>query len=1366
MSVRAVAFDMRGFVPRLVRQFVSPLVLRLGALLLLGVLPYAVEAQITYRAAANGTMSVVPVFRAATSSIVPIAAGATVTTTGSTVITPPATATLTIARPAGTALNDVLIASIAVSPSTATIVPPIGWTLIRRTDNAAVNSNSLAVYRKTATAAEPASYAFAIGIPVAGTVNRVGAITVFVNVDPVTSIDVENGQASASALTHATPSVATTVANAMVVTNHTLASSTTWTPPTGMTEIADIRVGTAPAGQSMERAWVTQAAAGLTGTKTATAATAANADAGVTHILALRPAATSGVAIARPAGTATNDLLIASIGIAWSGAVAPAVTPPAGWTQVRQTDNNNPTRNSLVVFSKKVAAGDPASAFFGVTNGAYIVGGMQSFYNVDATTPILIENGQITASGTGHATPSVITTLDNTLLVTSHTYASSRTWTPPAGMVEAFDRPSGANSATGQSIEGAWAAQQVAGPSGAKSATAAGNADRGATHIMALAPGPLPSLTITKPTGTVTNDVMIASIGAAWRAAVAPVVTPPAGWTLVRRMDNSGATANSLLVYSKVATAAEPADYSWTFTETSFVTGGILGFYNVDTAAPINVENGQNTTSGTAHVTPDVTTTVANTMLVTSHTVASSGTWTAPTGMTERVDQRAPPTANAVGQAIEVAMVLQAAAGVTGTKSATTAATADRGNAHILALRPAIAGPDHVELVHDGSALTCTPRAVTVLACITAASCNGIPANQYTAANFSIAMTAIAGANWCSDSLCATALPNPATVANGSIIYLRDLSVGTDRMGGTAGATTPTIQCTNTATLAAMNSTTECDVAYADSGLFFNVQGHRAEASQAVTVSAVKKSDDSLACAPAFASVNKAVKFVCSYSDPSSGTLPVRVGGAALNATNDAAAVCDGTGQNVTLAFNASGVASTTVQYADAGKMGLTATYTGSGAEAGLVMTGSDTFTAAPNSFGFSSITAAPIVAGKPFSATVTARNSAGARTPNFGNESTPEEATLSHTRCHPAGTAAVNGSFTPAGANTFTNGVATLTNLLAWSEVGNIDLTATLTSGNYLSSGPLGFEVTVTGNTGTGGTLCNGTASAGNVGRFIPDHFDTAITAPACAFNYSGQPMTTTITAMNGAATPTKTVNYDGSANTSPNFSRDVTLIDANTLASGSLTGTAVAASAFVGGEATATPIFTFASVPKDPGSIKLRASDADVTTTGVVEATREIRSGRVRLSNANGSERLALPVPMNIQYWAGASTGWITNAADTCTTIQGSDFAFAFGGTGNNLAACETAVTVGGTAPNYTVSLATPGAGNNGWTDLTLNLGAVAAGNTCTTVGGVGPAATTANRPWLQFNWKGAGAANPTARATFGVYRSGPVIQRRETY
>lgn len=468
------------------------------------------------------------------------------------------------------------------------------------------------------------------------------------------------------------------------------------------------------------------------------------------------------------------------------------------------------------------------------------------------------------------------------------------------------------------------------------------------------------------------------------------------------------------------------------------------------------------------------------------------------------------------------------------------------------------------------------------------------------------------------------------------------------------------------------------------------------------------------------------------------------------------------------LTFNAGGTNPTpavpfTLTYPDAGQITLAARYTGSSP---TIFGKSTPFVVAPYRFVFSAITASPIKAGNTFSATLTAMNGATtpAATPNFGQESVAQGVTLTHAKCQPTGTGSAAGNFTGS-AGTFTNGAVTISNL-NWSEVGNIDIAAALSSGNYLSSG-----LNVTGNTAASGTACSGTGGAGVVGRFIPDHFDTAITVPGCGtFTYSGQPFTVVVTAKNGLATPTTTANYDGTANTSPNFSRAVSLTDGNAGTSGSLTNGSVAAGSFAAGVATTTtPVYTFTSAATNPASIAVRATDTDsvtsLRTSGTLEGATQIRSGRVRLMNAHGSELLDLPVSVVLQYWNNGA--YVTNSADTCTSLLASNFGFVFPvATANRLAACETALTLTGTAPSFTATLTKPGANNNGWTDATLNLGSTIAGVQCTAIGASGPAAVSANKAWLQYNWKGTGAIDPASRATFGVYKSGPVIYTREMY
>jgi hypothetical protein len=381
-----------------------------------------------------------------------------------------------------------------------------------------------------------------------------------------------------------------------------------------------------------------------------------------------------------------NDVMIAAIGVRPSTAT---ITAPAEWTLVRRINNASAVANALAVYRKVAGAVEPGSYSWTLSGSTNAVAGIQSFSGVDTASPIDVENGQTTASALTHPTPSVDTTVANTVLVTAHTFSSSATWTSPAGMTEGFDKATWPppNSA-GQAIVGSWVRQAAAGATGIKTATASNDADVGNTHILALRPA-ANALSIGLPAGAVTNDVMIASIGVGPSTAT---LTPPAGWTLVRRIDNANVTANSLAVYRKVAGATEPGSYAWAVSGASFAVGGIQAFFNVDTVNPLDVENGQTTASGVDHSTPSVTTSVANTMVVTSHTFASSSTWTPPTGMAESFDQSSG-VASSTGQSIESNYALQAGAGATGVKTATAAGNADVGNTHILALRPATPAP-------------------------------------------------------------------------------------------------------------------------------------------------------------------------------------------------------------------------------------------------------------------------------------------------------------------------------------------------------------------------------------------------------------------------------------------------------------------------------------------------------------------------------------------------------------------------------------------------------------------------------------------------------------------------------------------------
>lgn len=654
----------------------------LGAALL-GAVSMVLAAPPAFRAASSAAKGLSPEFRAASSAAAPGIAFRSASSAATN------TQSLAVSLPSGTTTSDVMIAAISVRPYTATITAPSGWTLVRRVNFTTLQTSSLAVYRKVATSSESSSFTWSFS----GATYAAGGIQSFTGVDTTNPVDVENGQGTSEGLTHATPSVTTTVANAMLVTAHSFPSSTTWTPPSGMTEGIDVQYGTFTdgQGQSLEANYAIQTIAGATGAKTATADGSANADPGTTHILALKPA-TPVLNVALPSGTAANDVMIAAVAFRPYTAT---ITPPSGWTLVRRVDYTTLQTSSLAVYRKVAGSSEATSFTWSFSAGTtFALGGIQSFYNVDTANPIDVEAGQGTPESQTHATPSITTTVANTMLVASFGLPSSTTWTPPSGMNEGFDIQAVVPNAdgTGHSMESTWSVQGAAGASGAKSATAAGaaSADPGVTHILALKPATsAATLSINVPAGTQTNDVMIASV--AVRPSTATIGTPT-GWTLVRRIDNASGQTNSLAVFRKVA-ASEPASYTWDVSGGTYAVGGIQSFSNVDTTNPIDVEAGQATADGFTHATPSITTTVADTMIVTAHTFATSSTWTSPTGMTEAFDAQVQPVLAQLGQSMEGNYATQSAAGATGIKTATAAGSgggSDIGAAAILALRPSL----------------------------------------------------------------------------------------------------------------------------------------------------------------------------------------------------------------------------------------------------------------------------------------------------------------------------------------------------------------------------------------------------------------------------------------------------------------------------------------------------------------------------------------------------------------------------------------------------------------------------------------------------------------------------------------------------
>ena len=145
-----------------------------------------------------------------------------------------------------------------------------------------------------------------------------------------------------------------------------------------------------------------------------------------------------------------------------------------------------------------------------------------------------------------------------------------------------------------------------------------------------------------------------------------------------------------------------------------------------------------------------------------------------------------------------------------------------------------------------------------------------------------------------------------------------------------------------------------------------------------------------------------------------------------------------------------------------------------------------------------------------------------------------------------------------------------------------------------------------------------------------------------------------------------------------------------------------------------------------------------------------KEMRYGRLVVTNALGTELLDLSVPVQAQYY-GSSGYWVNNADDVCSSLNA--------GTDLNLTQVPPGLSSAQIAydpfllGDPGLSFIKPGMGNTGYIDIEVDLST----------------ATGGDLEWLFYDWDGDSSYddNPTGRATFGVYKGGDaMIFKRELY
>lgn len=399
---------------------------------------------------------------------------------------------------------------------------------------------------------------------------------------------------------------------------------------------------------------------------------------------------------------------------------------------------------------------------------------------------------------------------------------------------------------------------------------------------------------------------------------------------------------------------------------------------------------------------------------------------------------------------------------------------------------------DHFRIIHTGQGVTCSAESVTILACNNA-DCSELFTDPVQA-TLSPA-TVSGGGGWVGG--------NVINFSGGSTtVEIRKNQPGSITLGVSGSSPTTKPFATTLCQTGGGWSASHCSTTFADSGFVIDVPDFIANSSATATITAVKTSDASLQCVPEFANVDKTINFWSSYIAPDNSSV---VGSPAVSINAEEIGKSQALASEIEMSFNASGEASFTLNYLDAGKMQLNARYQGSGTEDGLLMVGSDQFVSFPKYLQISASNSQSdngqcatantscdvfAAAGESFNLLVTAYGEGDVVTPNYqhGNMA------LTHALVAPA------------------LGQAGTLSTASYQQVPIVGGTNTVPQ-SVSEVGVFNFTVKPRGAFQGSNAYTIAAASTGNIGRFIPYYLHLEGNIPsfsqACStFTYLGQAM------------------------------------------------------------------------------------------------------------------------------------------------------------------------------------------------------------------------------------------------------------------
>jgi hypothetical protein len=146
------------------------------------------------------------------------------------------------------------------------------------------------------------------------------------------------------------------------------------------------------------------------------------------------------------------------------------------------------------------------------------------------------------------------------------------------------------------------------------------------------------TLVINQPSQAQAGNVLVAVVSVRGR----PTVTGPAGWTMVRRDENSTTMAQTY--WTHTVAAGDPASWTWTFSGAQAAAGVIGAYSGVDTTDPVVSNAGQANARSSVIDAPAPQTAASATMVVAAFGIAADVTINPAVPLTERGEVSTPTT--------------------------------------------------------------------------------------------------------------------------------------------------------------------------------------------------------------------------------------------------------------------------------------------------------------------------------------------------------------------------------------------------------------------------------------------------------------------------------------------------------------------------------------------------------------------------------------------------------------------------------------------------------------------------------------------------------------------------------------------------